>query len=974
MNCPGKVLVGLFIAAGTMGSTSSLYAGAGTWGFIGGAAKSLSEQLEKDIEMERQLEQQKRLMEHQHKLELQRIQQQREIEDQRRQEVLRLQKLEADEAQKRADEEKRRAINTGTGFFVAPNGYLVTNNHVIDDTTDYAIRDVKGRFYRAQLLARDPKHDLALLKVAGSFPSLRIVHSDTVSKGQRVFAVGYPQIAIQGNESKVTDGIISSFSGIRNDDDWFQISVPIQGGNSGGPLVTESGSVVGVVVASVNVSKFYAKAGTLPQNVNYAIKSKLVLDFLKAQGVKNTPSLVAKSSLEAVDSATAMVIAKNGPIDVAYTVSPEQTALDERARKQQTDEDARRRKVEEFAEKREQARIAADAAAEKRRLAAISQRDMVVKKAFPDWGETRQSEMFLAWMNEQTDKSSEMLESMNPADVMRVIRRFKAERGKFEAALLAREEDEHWRRVGVAANSATIRGYLDRYPRGRYVREASAKLEAIRKEEADLRPGKSFRDCADCPEMVVIPAGNFEMGSSKGNSDEGPAHSVRIGRPFAMGSTEVTQGQWRAVMGNSPSHFSNCGDDCPVEQVSWNDTKEFIKKLNAKTGKQYRLPSEAEWEYVCRAGGAHTYCGSDSLNSVALYAHNSGGKTHLAAGKQANAWGLYDMTGNVWEWMGDCWNANYSGAPSDGSAWTSGSCEKRVIRGGAWNSNDPEARATYRLRIDSWYRGLSFGFRLARVIEADQVTIPNLGQSAAAPSVLDKAESKLQPGRVFKDCADCPEMVIVPPGSFEMGSIEGESDEKPVHRVSITSSFALAKTEVTQKQWRSVMGRNPSQFSKFGDDHPVEQVNWHDAQEFVQKLSKKTGKVYRLPSEAEWEYACRAGGRQAYCGGDDIDSVAWIESNSGLKTHSVAGKQANAWGLFDMSGNVLEWTADCGNPNYSGAPTDGKAWSSGNCGQRLLRGGSWFFVPYAARATIRLGNDPMSRSPFFGLRPARELP
>ncbi len=963
----------LLIASGAM--TPFACSHAANWGAaLGGAADAMQEVAREGM----RLEMEKRAIEHRMKLEEESRQRQRQYDERRRQEALQKRQEEdarqQELARKKAEEEKRLAVHTGTGFFVAPSGYLVTNNHVIDDTTDYAVRDFKGRFYRTHLIARDPVRDLALLKVAGNFPSLRIAHSDTVSKGQRVYAVGYPQIAIQGNESKVTDGIISSFSGIRNDDDWFQISVPIQGGNSGGPLVTESGSVVGVVVASVNVSKFYAKAGTLPQNVNYAIKSKLVLDFLKAHGVKNTPSLAAKSSIEAVDSATAMVIAKNGPIDVAYTVSPEQTALLERERKQQTEEDARRRKAEEAAEKREQARIAADAAAEKRRLAAISQRDMVVKKAFPDWGETRQSDTFLAWLNEQTDKSSEMLESMNPADVMRVMRRYKAERGKFEAALLAREEDEHWRRVGVAANSATIRVYLDRYPRGRYTREASARLEALRKQEADLRPGKSFKDCADCPEMVVIPAGIFEMGSSKGNSDEGPVHSVRIGRPFAMGSTEVTQGQWRAVMGNSPSHFGNCGDDCPVEQVSWDDTKEFIKKLNAKTGKQYRLPSEAEWEYVCRAGGTHTYCGSDSVDSVAWYTDNSGGKPHSAAGKQANAWGLYDMTGNISEWMEDCWNDNYRGAPTDGSAWGSGDCRKRIIRGGAWNIGQQQAYATYRLRMESSYRGLSFGFRLARVIETDQVTIPNLGQAAAAPSVLDKAESNLQPGRVFKDCADCPEMIIVPPGSFEMGSNEGESDERPVHRVSIASAFALAKTEVTQKQWRSVMGRNPSQFSKFGDDHPVEQVNWHDAQEFVQKLSKKTGKVYRLPSEAEWEYACRAGGRHAYCGSNDIDSVAWVESNSGFKTHSVAGKQANAWGLFDMSGNVVEWTADCRNSDYSGAPTDGSAWSSGNCGQRALRGGSWFFVPYAARATIRLGNDPKSRSAFFGFRPARTLP
>ncbi|SBT07650.1 conserved exported hypothetical protein [Candidatus Accumulibacter aalborgensis] len=128
------------------------------------------------------------------------------------------------------------------------------------------------------------------------------------------------------------------------------------------------------------------------------------------------------------------------------------------------------------------------------------------------------------------------------------------------------------------------------------------------------RSGEVFRDCADCPEMVVIPAGSFDMGGSAG--DESPVHRVSV-RGFAMGRTEVTQGQWRAVMGNNPSYFSNCGADCPVEQVSWNDAQDYVRKLSANTGKTYRLPSEAEWEYACRAGGRHEYCGGDSIESVA---------------------------------------------------------------------------------------------------------------------------------------------------------------------------------------------------------------------------------------------------------------------------------------------------------------------------------------------------------------------
>jgi hypothetical protein len=191
---------------------------------------------------------------------------------------------------------------------------------------------------------------LALLKVNGAFPSLKIASSESVSKGQRVLVVGYPQISIQGNESKVTDGIISSFSGIRNDEDWFQISVPIQGGNSGGPLVTESGGVVGVVVATANVAKYYKLTGNLPQNVNYAIKSKVLLDFLKTQNLQNISAVKDRVSIDDVDASTVLVIAKNGLIDVSYTVSPEQREQEERERTRIVAEGARRQREEKLAE------------------------------------------------------------------------------------------------------------------------------------------------------------------------------------------------------------------------------------------------------------------------------------------------------------------------------------------------------------------------------------------------------------------------------------------------------------------------------------------------------------------------------------------------------------------------------------------------------------------------------------------------
>jgi formylglycine-generating enzyme required for sulfatase activity len=211
--------------------------------------------------------------------------------------------------------------------------------------------------------------------------------------------------------------------------------------------------------------------------------------------------------------------------------------------------------------------------------------------------------------------------------------------------------------------------------------------------------------------MVMLPEGRFEMG---GNSeDQRPVHQVTV-NSFALGKTEVTQAQWRAVMGDNPSHFSSCGDDCPVEKVSWTEAQDFVRKLNQKTGKTYRLPSEAEWEYACRAGGKHAHCGGDDLDRLGWTKQSFLGETHPVARKQPNAWGLYDMSGNVWEWVEDCWNASYSGAPNDGSAWRSGTCSERVIRGVGYGARSTIPSAAMRLGNGSSYRDL--GLRLARTL------------------------------------------------------------------------------------------------------------------------------------------------------------------------------------------------------------------------------------------------------------------
>jgi len=251
--------------------------------------------------------------------------------------------------------------------------------------------------------------------------------------------------------------------------------------------------------------------------------------------------------------------------------------------------------------------------------------------------------------------------------------------------------------------------------------EARAAQDKIYQWESVAEPeaGRTFKDCPDCPEMVEIPPGSFAMGSNNGEPDEKPLHNVTIAKPFAIGKTEVTQAQWRTLMNDNPSYFTGCDDACPVEQVSWNDVQRFIQKLNTKTGKQYRLPSEAEWEYACRAGNQHEYCGSDNADSVSWNNNNSGSflfnSPHPVASKKANAFGLYDMSGNVWEWVEDFYQDNYNAAPADGSARMNGSM--RVLRGGSWGKDPKFGRATARSKFSANYRDFSYGFRLAQTLQ-----------------------------------------------------------------------------------------------------------------------------------------------------------------------------------------------------------------------------------------------------------------
>jgi len=213
------------------------------------------------------------------------------------------------------------------------------------------------------------------------------------------------------------------------------------------------------------------------------------------------------------------------------------------------------------------------------------------------------------------------------------------------------------------------------------------------------------------------------------------------------------------------------------------------------------------------------------------------------------------------------------------------------------------------------------------------------------------------------------EFVPIPAGEFMMGSHDGESDEQPVHEVTISQPFYLGKYLVTQAQWEAVMGKSSS--SHTGDPNlPVENVSWNDVQAFIEKLNEREhGKTYRLPTEAEWEYACRAGTTTAYSFGHDpsqLGEYAWYRGNSDSKTHSVGRLKPNAWGLYDMHGNVFEWVQDWFDDYPSGAVTDPQGPSTGS--DRVLRGGSFGYNQWFVRCAFRYWYYPQNRDGGIGFR------
>ena len=308
----------------------------------------------------------------------------------------------------------------------------------------------------------------------------------------------------------------------------------------------------------------------------------------------------------------------------------------------------------------------------------------------------------------------------------RAIREWQGEKGMEVTGYLTREQAAALKVLGEAAERK--KQELEATRRARLAQEAEARRQA-----KEMRP-REFQACeaAWCPWLVVVPPGEYMMGSPNGEAgrdrDEGPRHEVRIGKKFAVGKYEVTFEEWDACVADGGCGGHRPGDrgwgrgNRPVIDVGWEDAKAYVEWLSRRAGKEYRLLSESEWEYVARAGTTTAYWWGDEIGKARANCDGCGsrwdnGKTAPVGSFRANEFGLYDVHGNVWEWVEDCWHGSYRGAPGEGEAWESGGdCSQRVLRGGSWYYKPRFLRSALRNRDSAGNRSSLLGFRIARTL------------------------------------------------------------------------------------------------------------------------------------------------------------------------------------------------------------------------------------------------------------------
>ena len=541
--------------------------------------------------------------------------------------------------------------------------------------------------------------------------------------------------------------------------------------------------------------------------------------------------------------------------------------------------------------------------------------------------------------------------------------------------------------------------------------QTEAPLPGLRDQLQDGSPG---------PVMAWLPGGTFMMGEDSSRyDDEKPAHQVSVGA-FSIGQYPVTFEEYdrfcEATGRKKPNDRSWGRATRPVITVNWEDAAVYCEWLSQQTGEHYRLLTEAEWEYACRAGSDTRYCYGDNeqqLEQYAWYSKNAGSQTHPVGEKLANDWQLYDMHGNVWEWVQD-WHADdyYKESPKENPKGPESGSD-RVIRGGGWRGDAGYCRSACRDSDVPGRRDHGLGFRLAR--DGAWPSYPfTLGAEKPAPVPEYKPYQSFSDP--LKDGAQAPEMVYLPGGTFKMGDIQGKGfdRERPVHEVTL-DTFAIGKYPVTVGDFRrfvDVTGyqteaereggasvsdakrrsldfeweddrfwsgekpdanwRNP--YCTQAEDHPVVCISWNDAVAYCEWLSKQTGERYELPTEAEWEYACKAGNNSSYCFGEDeqrLEQYAWYSENAESRTHPVGEKLPNAWQLYDMHGNVWEWGRDwygSYSEQFQSNPSGPESGSG-----RVVRGGGWSLGAAYCRSAYRGDWLPGDRGSALGFRLARRV-
>jgi formylglycine-generating enzyme required for sulfatase activity len=509
--------------------------------------------------------------------------------------------------------------------------------------------------------------------------------------------------------------------------------------------------------------------------------------------------------------------------------------------------------------------------------------------------------------------------------------------------------------------------------------------------------------------LTLIPAGTFRMGSPETEkdrrADEGPAREVTISRPFYLGVCEVTREQYERTRRKNPSKpLADPERNRALHYITWEEAAAFCDTVSARTGRPVALPTEAQWEYACRAGSPTRFYYGDDPEQAALGEHawcawdGSTYGTQPGGMKKPNAWGLYDLYGNAREWCADYYSTSYyaSGSALDPRGPPDG--DTHVVRGGALDGGP--YRSAARSSRDSLHHYPFHGFRVAAALEASPPpSVPYIPSAPSSPLPLPPGPTN---ATVTLDLGDgvTMEFALIPAGTFLMGSPTNEqdrcADEGPRREVTITQPFYMGVTEVTKEQYKSVMVRKKVETRATAADpvqalladnaapraepapsaaapaYPVDAEPWNNLIVFCRKLSARTGTAVQLPTEAQWEYACRAGSTNRFPHGDDpgyeqLPAYAWCKTDSENKPNPVGLKKPNAWGLYDMLGNQWEYCSDWYEDSYDGAGATNPAGPVSGEGH-VLRGGSWAHSPVACRPAYRYTVAKDNIGSAFGFR------